>query len=162
MYEGQAGWLLLIFFEDEDGGVGAITGEGGDFADGIFVAMVVGGAGDIDAVGEEGGEEASFVVESGVEGCGDEGFRLRRGVGGEEGGKAGGEGGGREIEICAGGGVGGTCCAFCSRFSTGGRRWWCCGGLVRVAGRINHAVVVVLRDRRLRDLFFLVASIFDM
>lgn len=66
MDECQSGGFLLVFLEDEDGGVGAVAGEGGDFADGVFVAVAVGGAGDVDAVGKEGGEETGFVVEGGV------------------------------------------------------------------------------------------------
>lgn len=63
MDESETSGFLLVFFEDDDGGVGAIAGERGYFADGVFVAVAVGRAGNVDAVGKEGGEEAGFLVE---------------------------------------------------------------------------------------------------
>lgn len=78
MHKCQAGGFFLVLLEDEEGGVGAVRGEGGDFADGVFVRMVVGGTWDIDAVGEEGGEEVGLGVEIGVEGGRDESFGSGR------------------------------------------------------------------------------------
>lgn len=66
MHESEAGGLFLVFLKDEEGGVGAIRGEGGDFAEGVLMAAAVGGARDVDAVGKEGGEEVGFGVEGGV------------------------------------------------------------------------------------------------
>ncbi len=90
MHEGEAGGFLLVFLEDEDGGVVPVGCEFGDFSDGEFVASVVRGSWDVDAVWEEGGEEFCFVMEGGVEGCGDEEFRGWKWGGGEEGGEIGG------------------------------------------------------------------------
>lgn len=52
-----------ILFQYYNGCVIPIRGERGDFLNGEFVAIVVGGSGDIDGVWEEGGEELAFVVE---------------------------------------------------------------------------------------------------
>lgn len=58
MHDCQARGVFLVFLQDDEGGVVAVVGEGGDFADGVVVAVVVtvlgGGAGDVDTVGEEG------------------------------------------------------------------------------------------------------------
>lgn len=61
-------FLVHGFGEDEDGGVVPCGGEGGDFADAEFVAVAVGGAGHVVAVGEEGAEDAGFGVEVAVYG----------------------------------------------------------------------------------------------
>ena len=68
MYHGEAGRPLLIFFKDYQGGIFAVRGEAGYLPDGEFVAVAVGGAADVGAVGEEGGEELGFVVEVGIDG----------------------------------------------------------------------------------------------
>ncbi len=87
VHESEAGGFLLVFLQDQDGGVVPVGGEFGDLSDGEFVASVVRGSRDVDAVGEEGGEEFRFVVEGGVEGCGDEEFGGGKWGGGEEGGE---------------------------------------------------------------------------
>lgn len=75
------GFLLVVrLHEDHDGGVGAGGGERGDFPDGVFVRVGVGGAADVGAVGEEGGQGFGFGVEGGVEGGGDEDLGLGRRV----------------------------------------------------------------------------------
>jgi len=56
------------------------------------VAVAVGGAGDVRAVGEECAEEVGFGVEAGVDGCCDEDFRGGGRFVGEEGGEFEGEG----------------------------------------------------------------------
>lgn len=79
MHEYQAGGFLLVFLENKERSVGAVGGEGGDFADGVFMAVAVSGARDVDTVGKEGSKKPAFRVEGGVEGCGDEGFGGGRG-----------------------------------------------------------------------------------
>ncbi len=79
MHECQAGGFLLIFLENKERSVGAVGGEGGDLADGVFMAVAVSGARDVDAVGKEGGKKPAFRVEGGVEGCRDKGFGGGRG-----------------------------------------------------------------------------------
>ncbi len=66
VHDGEAGRALVVFLEDEQGGVVPVGGEGGDFAEGEFVGVFVGGAGDVGGVGEEGYEEGGWVVEGGV------------------------------------------------------------------------------------------------
>ena len=62
MHDVEAVGFLGVFVEDEQGGVVASGGEGGDFADGELVRVAVGGAGDVGAGREEGGEEAGLGV----------------------------------------------------------------------------------------------------
>ncbi len=72
MNDREAGGSLLIFFEDDNTSVGwgGVGCELGDFADGEFVAVAVGGARDVVGVGEQGGEGAGVGMEGGVEGGG--------------------------------------------------------------------------------------------
>jgi len=55
--------LLLVFFEEDDGCILAVCGEFGDFSQGKFVSVAVGGAGNVGGVWEEGAEEVGFFVE---------------------------------------------------------------------------------------------------
>ena len=64
MDDGKTGGFLVVFLEEDDGGVVAVCSKLGDFAERKFVAVAVGGAGDVGAVWEEGAEEASFIMES--------------------------------------------------------------------------------------------------
>ena len=77
---------MHCFREDEYGGVVPCGGKGGDLPDGEFVAVAVGGAGDIVRIGEEGAEDAGFGVEVAVYGgCYENfgrGWGLVRGGGG--------------------------------------------------------------------------------
>ena len=53
MNDDQAGGFLEVFFENDEGGIVAFGGEGGDFADTEFVTVAVGGAANIFGVWEE-------------------------------------------------------------------------------------------------------------
>lgn len=55
--------LFQILLQYYNGCVISIRGERGDFPDGKSVTIAVGGAGDVDRMWEEGGEELAFVVE---------------------------------------------------------------------------------------------------
>ena len=55
--------LFQIFLQYYNGCVISIRRERGDFSDGEFVTIAVRGAGYVDGVWEEGGEELAFVVE---------------------------------------------------------------------------------------------------
>ena len=63
MDDGKTGGFLVVFFEEDDGGVVAVCSEFGDFAERKLMAIAVGGAGNIGAVWEEGAEETSFIME---------------------------------------------------------------------------------------------------
>lgn len=63
MYYGEASGFLGVFFEKDDGCVGTVCGEVGDFAQREFVPVAVGGTRDVGAVWEESAEEMGFVVE---------------------------------------------------------------------------------------------------
>lgn len=62
VYDRQSGRAFLVFFQDEEGSVVSVRGEGGDLADRELVAVTVSRTADIDAVREEGGKEVGFVV----------------------------------------------------------------------------------------------------
>lgn len=63
VHDREAGGFLLVFFQYDDGGVLPICGERGDLADGKFVTVAMGGAGDVYTMREEVGEEIAFVME---------------------------------------------------------------------------------------------------
>ena len=63
MDNGEACGSLRVFFEEDDRGVGAVCGELGDFSQREFVAIAVGGPGDVGAIWKEGAEELGFGVE---------------------------------------------------------------------------------------------------
>lgn len=71
MDDGEAGGFLGVFLDDYKGRVVAVCGELGDFTYGELVAVTMGGARDVDGVGEESAEEVGFFVEIRVYGCGE-------------------------------------------------------------------------------------------
>ena len=81
MHDRETRGTFLVLFEHEDRGVVAVGCEGGDLAHAEFVAVSVGGAADVDAVREEGGQGLGLRVEGGVYGGCYEYFRdgWRRG-----------------------------------------------------------------------------------
>ena len=83
VHDREADRAFLVFLEHEQGGEVAVAGEAGDFAHGKLVSGIVPAAADVGAVGEDGGQQAGFVVEGAVDGGGDE--NLRFGGGREEG-----------------------------------------------------------------------------
>ena len=74
VHDCHPGGVFLVFFEDHNGGVAAISGEGGDFADREFVPIPVGRATDVFGVRDEGSEELRRRVEGRIEGGGYEDF----------------------------------------------------------------------------------------
>ena len=52
VYEGETGGFLLVFFEDHESRVFSVRGEGGDFAHGELVPIVMRRPWDVDAMRE--------------------------------------------------------------------------------------------------------------
>ena len=62
VHNSKSGGLLIVFFEQDNGCVGTVAGELGDFSQGELVSVAVCRAGYIGAVREERTEEIGFIV----------------------------------------------------------------------------------------------------
>lgn len=87
MHDCHACGLLAVFFDEHDGSVLTVGRKLADFSQRILVAVAMGGARNIGAVGEEGGEEMGLGVDSRDEGCCNEDLGVGGGNIGKECGK---------------------------------------------------------------------------
>ena len=70
----QARGFFGVFLEEDHGSVVSIRCEFGDLSQGELVSVAVGGAWDVNGVWKERAEELGLVVQSRVQGCGQEDF----------------------------------------------------------------------------------------